>query len=182
MSDLKSGVSGSGAIEGSKAWYVVRCKPNRELYAQENLRRQGFQTFLPRIRKSVRHARKTSIRIAPLFSGYLFVTFDQATDRWRSIQGTLGVAQLLLAGESPKRVPDGVVQALIDKTDGAGFYQFHARLVQGDTVRFATGPFMGYLGTLTQLNDEGRVQVLLTMLGAQREICTSSKELIPAIV
>ena len=35
---------------GIERWYAVCCKPRQEAVAEENLLRQGFQTYLPRIR------------------------------------------------------------------------------------------------------------------------------------
>ncbi len=72
-------------------WYAVRTQPNQEARAEHQLQRQGFATFLPRIGKSVRHARKLRQVRAPLFPGYLFVQLDLTRDRWRAVNSTYGV-------------------------------------------------------------------------------------------
>jgi hypothetical protein len=51
--------------------------------------------------------------IAPVFPGYIFVSFNSERDRWRSINGKLGVGRLIATQRQPVRVPRGVVEALI---------------------------------------------------------------------
>ena len=36
--------------EGAHRWYAVCCKPRQEAVAEENLLRQDFHVYLPRIR------------------------------------------------------------------------------------------------------------------------------------
>jgi len=70
----------------SARWYVVQTQVNSETKAALNLRRQGFEIYLPRHLKRRRHARKVEIAAKPLFPRYLFVTIDRTAQRWRSIQ------------------------------------------------------------------------------------------------
>ena len=55
--------------------------------------------------------------IAPVFPGYIFVSFNSERDRWRSINGKLGVGRLIATQQQPVRVPRGVVEALITGLD-----------------------------------------------------------------
>ena len=50
-----------------KNWYVVQTQANGEFRAAENLRRQGFDVYLPRYLKRLRHARKVDFTAKPLF-------------------------------------------------------------------------------------------------------------------
>jgi transcription antitermination factor NusG len=95
----------SGEPVHDRRWYLVRALTNREAFAAEHLERQGFSTFLPRQPRTIRHARRIRVSLAAYFPGYLFVTLDLARQRWRSINGTLGVAHLVGAGERPTPVP-----------------------------------------------------------------------------
>ena len=93
-------------------WYVVRTHARGEAKASLNLARQGFATYLPRYLKRRRHARRVEMVPAPLFPRYLFVAIDIAVQRWRSIQSTFGVAQLVCNGELPSAVSAEVVDEL----------------------------------------------------------------------
>jgi transcription elongation factor/antiterminator RfaH len=161
-------------------WFVVVSQPRKEGWARLNLERQGFACFAPTIRKTVRHARRHREKLVPLFPRYLFVALDLGRHQWRSVRGTFGVTTLVMEGERPRPVPPGIVETLAAASDGAGGYDFEAELQPGQKVRFLAGPFADRIGTLTALDEGGRVRVLLELLGAEREIAAASGNLIPA--
>ena len=72
---------------------MVRRRPPR------TCRRQGYETYLPRYLKRRRHARKVDFAAKPLFPRYMFVAIDMATQRWRSVQSTIGVSRLVTNGD-----------------------------------------------------------------------------------
>lgn len=149
-------------------WYVVATHPRAEGMAQANLLRQGFEAWLPRYRKSRRHARKVDIVAAPLFPSYLFVSLDAATARWRSINGTTGCRQIVATGDRPMPVPPGVVEALRAEADAEGFVALRdpARTFAPDTpLRVVEGPMTDLVGRFQSLDDAGRVVLLLDLLG-----------------
>jgi transcriptional antiterminator RfaH len=65
-----------------KQWYVVNTKAREETKALFNLKRQGFNPYLPQYKKTRRHARRTDTVLAPLFPKYLFVKFDLDMENW----------------------------------------------------------------------------------------------------
>lgn len=160
-------------------WYVVYANPHKEALASANLRAQGFETYLPLLRKTVRHARRTQVKLAPLFPRYLFVALDVSVHRWRSVRGTIGVSWLIMDDETPRPVPEGVVEALLEAHDGQGGYNFKYKLQIGQRVQFLNGPFANSFGTLTELDNKGRVKVLYELLGAEREIVVDGDNLLP---
>jgi transcriptional antiterminator RfaH len=93
---------------GSAKWYVAHTHAHAEAKAL-NLRRHGYAVFFPRYRKRRRHARRIEIVSAPLFPRYVFVLVDRATQRWRAIGSTFGVAHLVWHGDEPAVVPDKVI-------------------------------------------------------------------------
>jgi transcriptional antiterminator RfaH len=116
---------------------------------------------------------------APFFPRYLFIALDLALHRWRSINGTFGVSRLVMWGDRPPPVPDGVVEALIAAADARGILEFASRLRVGGTVRLMAGPFAEQLAILNHLDDTGRVRVLLDILGRQVAISTAAKNVLP---
>ncbi len=158
------------SLAPGERWYVVQTQPRREDLAVVNLRRQGFRSFLPRLVKTVRHARRSRSVRAPLFPGYLFVPLDIERRRWRCINGSFGVASLIMSGDRPLPVPHGVVEDLCVLTAGGDEVDLGARLRPGSKVRILTGPFAEKLGTLLELDDRGRARVLLEILGASRTV------------
>lgn len=151
----------------SVRWYLVQAKTGQEALAAFNLRRQGYEAFLPLTFRTIRHARKVRIEKAAYFPGYLFVAFDVDRDRWRPIASTLGVVRLVAARERPLPAPPGVVEALQAHADAAGVMDRAVDLRAGDDVRVIKGPFADRRGLVSQLMGEDRVSVLISMMNAE---------------
>jgi transcription elongation factor/antiterminator RfaH len=160
-------------------WYVVMMQPRKEAVARTNLERQDYTVFLPMVRRTVRHARQTREVLRPLFPRYGFVALDLARDRWRPILGTFGVSTLIMDGIRPRRVPDPVMDALIEAANPSGKLDYRRQLVVGQEVRFVSGPFAERFGRLLEMDDDDRVQVLLDILGAVRPVAASASDLAP---
>lgn len=148
-------------------WYVVQTQVNGEAKAAENLRRQGFETYLPRYLKRRRHARKIDIVAKPLFPRYMFVAIDIATQRWRSIQSTSGVSRLVSNGDEPAALPEGVLRELKVREDSKGYVRLDAApaFSPGDRIRVLAGAFIDSAGLFCGMADHDRVTILLEMLG-----------------
>ena len=157
-------------LRDGERWFVAQTLCHREKMARLHLDAQGFRTFLPRFHKTVRHARRLREVIAPIFPGYIFVVLNPERDRWRSINGTFGVARLVSAHQRPMPVPTGVVEALLGSLDQSGLVRFDDGLKPGQRVRVVAGPFAEVLGVLQRLDAKGRVQVLLNIMGSQAPV------------
>lgn len=161
-------------------WYAVRTQPSQEARAEHQLQRQGFVTFLPRISKSVRHARKLRQVRAPLFASYLFVELDLERDRWRAVNSTYGVSGLIMGGELPMPVPRGIVEGFIGLTRADGLVDFTPDLQPGSEVLVVSGGLAGMVGRLAQRDARGRVELLLELMGQQVRVKSTTRALMPA--
>jgi transcriptional antiterminator RfaH len=161
-------------------WYVVRTQPNAEMRAAEHLARQEFGVYLPTHLRRRRHARRVETVRRPLFSRYLFVELD-AGARWRAILSTVGVADLIRAGDAPMPVPAAVVETLrANERAGAFDETGAARLAPGQRVRVLAGPFADFVGRIAALADTERVYVLLDFLGREVRAKLAADTLAPA--
>ena len=155
-------------------WYVVHTQPQAETRALWHLRRQGFECFMPRIRKLVRHARKVEARLAPLFPRYLFVHLRLDAVRWRSINGTRGVVTLLANGDTPLPVADGTVETLYRQCDAQDAVPLSTLglFTKGLKVRIVGGAFAGQVCEVAEApsQDCERVRLLLNFLGVQTSL------------
>ena len=159
------------ALAGNERWFLVHTLPRKEQQAHMHLGMQGFRSYLPQYRRTIRHARQLRTVRAPLFPSYLFVILDLGRDRWLSVRSTIGVAQLVGSSDRPLAVPHGIIESLIAHANDANLALFGDCLQKGQKVRIAIGPFAEFIGTLDRLDDSGRVRVLLEMMGS--EICIS---------
>jgi len=169
----------SPALAAGQRWFAVHTLPFAEQRAQANLDNQGFRTFMPKRHKTVRHARKLTTVEAAFFPRYLFVTLDLEQDQWRSVNGTYGVARLVMRGDLPQPVPRGVVEALLASTDDEGMLHLADKLRAGSPVRLLAGPFADQLAVLEHLDESGRTRLLIDILGRKVSISTGASNLFP---
>lgn len=163
-------------------WYVVHTQPNAERKACAHLLRQGFEIYAPHYRKRRRHARRVETVIAPLFPRYLFVAVDTATQRWRSIQSTIGVSRLVCNGDVPAPVPDEVLAQLRAQEDGAGLIKVDTtpRFARGDKIRILDGLFSACIGWFEEVTDSERVSILLDLLGRKVRVALDPQDVAAA--
>lgn len=159
-------------------WYVVNCQPHQEGRADLNLRQQGFESWVPKLLRTRRHARRIEQIQAPMFPGYLFVKLNLDAQAWRSINGTYGVRRLLCANDQPAPISHGFVETLQQTMDSDGLISmpkdaFHV----GDKVRLVRGPFADMIATLVRLADGDRVAVMLNVLGREVKALVSRRAL-----
>ena len=161
-------------------WYVVQTHPHAEAKAVRHLQRQAFETYLPRYLKKRRHARRVDNVAAPLFPRYLFVAVDMTTQRWLSIQSTIGVSRVVCNGNRPAAVPLEVVDALRQREDADGLVQLNQRprFSPGDKVSVLGGAFQDCFGLYEGMSSNDRVTILLDLLGRKVRVNLDSEILI----
>ncbi len=170
----------AGAPSAGYRWYAVQCLAHRETAAASHLSNQGFEVFFPRRRKVRRHARKTESVLVPFFPGYLFVALDLSRDRWRSVNGTYGVARLVMQGDRPAPAPAGVIEQLQESGDDMSVIQWRPDIRPGESVRVVAGVFSDIVGRLERLDGAGRVRVLLQMMGGHVPALLPEEIVVPA--
>lgn len=149
------------------SWYVVQTQVHAENKAVANLKRQGFDVYLPRYLKRRRHARRIETVPAPLFPRYLFVGFDRMLARWRSIHSTVGVSHLVRYGDEPAIVPEYVIAELRAREGEDGFVKLSRapQFARGEKIRVVDGAFSACFGSFEGMADRDRVAILLDLLG-----------------
>ena len=154
-----------------KRWYAVRTKPNKESYAKENLLRQGFEVYLPVVKRLVSHAGKKAFLPRPFFAGYLFVGLRPEERNWTAINSTYGVLCAVHFGGVYPPVPEDLICELKAREDASGYVSLdllkRVPFRQGDKVVLKTGE--GMLEAIFQaMSSEDRAVVLVELL--KREI------------
>ena len=83
----------------NSGWFLAQIKPNCATIANRNLRRQGFETFLPMEEETRQRSGKFVTTKRPLFPGYIFVAFDANRGHLRSVNSTYGITKLVSFGK-----------------------------------------------------------------------------------
>lgn len=160
-------------------WIVAHCHANAEMKAESHLRRQSFDVYLPKYKRTRRHARRVETVIRPLFPRYLFIAFDPESTRWRSIRSTVGISHLISAGEQPLTAPSWIVEQLRQREDASGLFADvgQEQFKKGDVIEITNGPFFDRSGIFDGLNDSQRVAVLLDVMGRQVKALVSRESI-----
>tara|TARA_X000000950_G_C13687720_1_gene566705 strand:- start:341 stop:829 length:489 start_codon:yes stop_codon:yes gene_type:complete len=90
-------------------WIVVQTKSNNEIKASINLKRQGYEVFFPKIKKSIFSFNKLKDKLRPLFPGYLFINLKE-NQSWMRINSTFGVKSILKLGEKNYILPNQILK------------------------------------------------------------------------
>ncbi len=180
MLDKPKAREASAKGQPAARWYAAHTIANREVTALVNLERQGFDSFLPLYRRTIRHARRLVSRRAPLFPGYVFVRLDPDRDRWRSVNGTIGVKSIVMAGPVPLPVPAGIVEGLAALVDAHGLIATGGELRSGDRVEVVNGPLASLVGTLIKAESRDRVRVFVELMNAGVPVSLERSDVIRA--
>jgi transcriptional antiterminator RfaH len=157
------------AMPDAAFWGVAKTHTQREVWASERLTERGFEIFLPRV--------ASGRVIQPLFRSYLFVRIVEG--HWVMIERTMGVLCLIRFGESPAKVPEVEVEALMDRVGPSGVLVLppaptpRRRVFRkGDKVRVIAGGMI-LAAIHTGMTLKQRELVLISVLGATREVAVS---------
>ncbi len=164
-----------------RAWFIVRTKPQRETYAQQNLVLRRLDVFLPRvIELDYGNTELPTTRPCPLFPGYLFLRMTFPLDYYRVIW-TPGVRDFVSLGAGPIPVGDDIVEGIRCRCDTSGVVRMPgARWSPGDRLEIPTGPFAGLLATVvTVMPRRRRIKLLIDFLSQQTPVEMSLAALRP---
>lgn len=151
-------------------WYVVHCKPRKEVYASNALRDLlGLTTFLPE--SCIRS--RGEVRRVPFFPGYFFVRVNLLEVQLSLINASPGVLRLLAFDDCPQPVPHFLIKAIheeVNRLESMGGLPGHD-FCPGDLVRVKSGPLEGletvFVGPITPSK---RVRIFLNFLGGLKEV------------
>jgi transcription antitermination factor NusG len=144
-------------------WCVARSEPQREATAASFLGKAGYTTYLPRLRATKSNHGRRQVVTPPLFPNYLFCRIEL---QWHAVRRTIGVAALIMSGDSPAPVADSIIDELRAR-ERDGYVELPAppSLRPGDAVRVISGRLAGLAGLYSGMRGADRVAVLLGSLG-----------------
>ena len=146
-------------------WVLIYTKARQEIKANENLRRQGFKTFLPLIASTNRNIEFKSL--VPVFPRYLFLQINFELDNWASIKSSYGVSRIVMFSEKFTSIPNNIIELIQDKLDETGIYKEDVSIVdyqKGDPVSIKEGRFAGIDAIFLSKKSKDRVRILLKLL------------------
>jgi transcription antitermination factor NusG len=139
----------------------------------DQLKRREFTAYYPIVRAMKRIGASPFEGSAGLFGVYGFVLIQA---RWYDVRWAPGVAALILGADGrPAKVGDEIIAKLREREDEQGFIILHKAPVRpefekGDRLRIIQGALTGHVALYEGMSVRQRIEVLLTMLGAERRV------------
>ena len=154
----------------NKKWFIAQIKPNAYKSAIQNLERQGFDTFLPKIKITQRQKQKFIIKSAYIFPGYVFVGFDPSINTWTRINSTYGVSKILAFNKKPSEISIDLILELKNRYEINSNLMSKENLRKGDCIKFFSGPFTDLIGKIESIDENKRIWVLLEAMGGHKRL------------
>jgi transcriptional antiterminator RfaH len=156
-----------------KAWYLLYCKPQSELRAQQNLALQQVESYLPVIKEQKTARGKTKVVEVSLFPNYLFIHFDPSEFSVSKIHNTRGASRIIGCKEIMTPIDDAIINQIKTRVDNHTpelVDQLVNELIKGDKVRFTQGPFVDLDAIFEESCANKRCNVLFTIMGQQKSL------------
>lgn len=165
----------------TRRWYLVHTKPSAEEVARQNLERQGYGVYLPRVVTRAWRGDVAVERIVPLFPRYVFLQLQEGRQSLAPVRSSIGVANVVRFGSEYAGVSESVITTLQERADPlTGLHRLASqRLEAGDVVRIRMGPFEGLEGVFERESGADRVIVLLTLLGQEARMRIPARFVVP---
>lgn len=155
----------------AQPWYVVHTKVRQEALACDNLSRQGYAVYLPRIKVMKRIRGLAQVLPEPLFPRYVFVQPASSQQSLAPIRSTPGVSTIVRFGQEPAQMSELALKSIRNfesQRNALRDADLHP-LQPGERVQVADGPLSGLEGLISSVSQQ-RIVVLLQLLGQETRV------------
>ena len=84
----------------------------------------------------------------------------------------------MMQNGKPAPVPYGLIEKLVESTGEDGVIRLALSVQAGERIQVTAGPFAEFVGELESLSDDGRVRVLLEIMGGYVPVTLSNKQVV----
>jgi len=149
-------------------WILAKTKPKKEKWAEENLKNQGFMTYLPYLHSKKYVKNKWVSLKEVMFSGYLFIKVTENISKIHKINNTYGVSKLLLSRDTG--LPHTLSNHEFDELTAIVRKNNSGDINNGDKVVVTSGSQNKLTGTFLNKAKKNQVKILLDFLNNKHEV------------
>jgi len=169
----------AGTSDPNKKWYVVHTYSGYEGKVKANLEKRLesmlmqdkiFRVIVPTEDEIEYKDGRKLISKKKIFPGYVLVEMIMNDDSWYVVRNTPGVTGFVGSGAKPVCLDPSEVKSIlrhmgVDEPKPKVMYE------DGESVKVVTGPFMGFIGKVREINlDKGKLRVLVSMFGRETPV------------
>ncbi|MBP9748968.1 transcription termination/antitermination protein NusG [Patescibacteria group bacterium] len=162
-----------------RRWYAIHTYSGYEENVANNLhtriesmdmKDRIFNILIPKEKKIKIKNGKRKVVEEKVFPGYVLVEMVVTDDSWYVVRNTPNVTGFIGTGTNPTPVSDDEMKAL-QKRMGVDDPQYKIDIQPNDPVRISDGPFKGFEGKVSAVDEErGKVKVLVSMFGRETPV------------
>jgi len=161
-------------IEQDRNWYVLHTYSGYEDAVAKNLKQRIeslgmedkiFNVIVPKEKKiKIKNGKRKTVE-EKVYPGYVLVEMVVTDESWYVVRNTPRVTGFLGSGTTPLPVSKKDIDELMGKIE-KDVAEFTIDVVIGDIVKIADGPFKGFEGKVSEIDQaRGKIKVLVNMFG-----------------
>ncbi|MCD6346312.1 MAG: UpxY family transcription antiterminator [Bacteroidales bacterium] len=151
-------------INRSYHWYALYTKSRREKEVERDLIEDGYEVYLPTIRKLHQWIDRKKWVEVPLFSGYIFVRVSHR--EYFNVLQHPGAVKYVSFGGEPSQVPDNQVEAVKRVLgENLDFEVTTDRFKPGEIVEIGVGPMSGQKGEIIRIAGKKKLLIRIGEIG-----------------
>ncbi len=169
--DITPATSHTDPVAESSPWFLAYTRPGQESLAQQHLKQQAFESYLPQYKRLKKSALSINMVFEPMFPRYVFFRPKQAEQSIAPVRSTRGISHIIRFGGTFATIQSetlGIIRLLEQERNAADEAALSA-LQPGQKVRFLHLAFSGLEGLVKSASSR-RVAVLLELMGRQQII------------
>jgi transcription antitermination factor NusG len=162
-------------------WFAAFTNPNCEFRAQFGLEREGYRTFIPKLRRWISHARTKKAVERPLLSRYVFFELEPDKHGFDAVHRVNGVEYIIGSAGVPLPMPEGFVSEFI-KRQLSGEFDFVSKepMPIGARVCIMDGQFADIFAVIVGIGKKSGGEVLAQLIESRTRTRLSMMSVRPA--
>ncbi|MBU1164922.1 transcription termination/antitermination protein NusG [Patescibacteria group bacterium] len=166
-------------VQRGKLWYVIHTYSGYEENVKRNLEQRIesmdmedkiFSVLIPTEKKIKIKNGKRKIVTEKIFPGYVMVEMVVDDSSWYVVRNTPNVTGFIGTGTTPTPISENEIKNL-QKRMGVEEPKYIIDVTVGAPVRISDGPFKGYEGKVSNVDDaRGKIKVLVSMFGRETPV------------
>ena len=159
-------------------WIVAQTKVRQEKKAENNLKNQGFNCYLPVI-ITKKYAKNIWVKTQEvLFSRYIFIKFADYQHNISKINNTFGISKLLVNRETltPYTIKDNYIDQIKSKINTNNPIEIN-NLQKGDKIKITKGALSNLTGIFLEKCGNLRSKLFLSFLNQKCSIVVDNTDI-----
>ena len=159
-------------------WIVAQTKVRQEKKAENNLKNQGFNCYLPVI-ITKKYAKNIWVKTQEvLFSRYIFIKFADYQHNISKINNTFGISKLLVNHETltPYTIKDNYIDQIKSKINTNNPIEIN-NLQKGDKIKITKGALSNLTGIFLEKCGNLRSKLFLSFLNQKCSIVVDNTDI-----